>query len=188
MILKKEKIIFIHAPRTSGTSIENQCLSGRQVPDGMKHFNAKMMKKVVGQQFWNESFKFSIVRNPWDRVISLYHMPYFGPGYRDIGALSGKTLESFITKYSPAPWEHGVQCSDYLNEEVDFIIRFENRQNDLAQLSKITDGLLTIDNKVHHRATKRKKNYVDFYNQTTRKMVEEMYHEDMARFNYKFGD
>ena len=91
MILKEKKIIFVHAPRTSGTSIEKSILNGKLVPDTMKHLRASQFKKMFNEE-WDKFYKFTIVRNPWDRIISMYHQPYF----KEIGFFIWQTIKIFF--------------------------------------------------------------------------------------------
>ena len=81
-------VLFIHNPRTSGTSIRRALLRGRdpnaelQFPASLadmgKHsFPSQIRKKMEANAFspdgtWDRIFKFSVVRNPWDRMVSLY--------------------------------------------------------------------------------------------------------------------
>lgn len=37
------------------------------------HMAAKKIKSIVGENIWNDYYKFCFVRNPWDRVLSLYY-------------------------------------------------------------------------------------------------------------------
>lgn len=83
-----EQILFVHNPRTSGTSIRRALLRGTDpnhelqfpaaLPDMGKHaFPYQIKKKMQTSRFipadtWDNVFKFSIVRNPWDRMVSLY--------------------------------------------------------------------------------------------------------------------
>lgn len=180
MILKDKRIIFVHAPRTSGTSIEKSILNGRLVKDSMKHLRASQFQKMFLDN-WDQFYKFTIVRNPWDRVISMYHQPYF----KDIGFLSGKTLKHFLDNYKPAPWEHGIQCSDYADTDMNLIIKFEDREDGLEKLFLETQ--IRVDSNVKERSTNRdKKHYSDFYDDETREIVSSMFSEDIKRFNYDF--
>lgn len=78
--------------------------------------------------------------------------------------MANKSLDYFISSYSPTPWEHGVQCSDYIYEDIDLILKFENREGGLQQVAALTDGLITIDASCHKKATTRKNiNYGGFY-------------------------
>jgi hypothetical protein len=180
MILKEKKIIFVHAPRTSGTSIEKSILQGKLVPDYMKHLRASQFRKMF-QNDWDKFYKFTIVRNPWDRVISMYHQPYF----KEIGFLSGKPLRHFLDNYKPAPWEHGIQCSDYADTDMDLVIKFEDREIGLEKL--FLDIHIRVDTKIKERSTKRdQKHYSSFYDDQTREIVSLMFEEDIKRYTYVF--
>ncbi|MDH3378911.1 MAG: sulfotransferase family protein, partial [Gammaproteobacteria bacterium] len=73
MISHKLKIIFIHVPRTAGTSIE-MALIGKDwwdVDPDTKHIDWVKAKEVYAE-YWDKYLKFSVVRNPWDWLASLY--------------------------------------------------------------------------------------------------------------------
>ena len=72
-ILYDRKIVFIHIPKTAGTSIASAL--GREM-DGsfsLSHFTPSEAKKYIFQDGWERFYSFSVVRNPWERYISLYH-------------------------------------------------------------------------------------------------------------------
>lgn len=180
MILENKKLVFVHAPRTSGTSIEKAILNGL-VQDSMKHLKASQYKKMIGNLQWESYYKFSIVRNPWDRVISMYHQKYF----QDIGIRSGKSLKYFLSNYTPAPWEHGIQCSDYIDEKLNLIIKYENRVEGLNLLYEQTG--IFVDSNISERSDNRTdKDYKKFYDSETIEIVKNMFYNDIQNFNYDF--
>jgi hypothetical protein len=72
MINHKYKFIFLHIPRTGGTSIE-KALFGQDwwgVHPPSKHLTAHMAKQIYAP-YWQDYFKFTFVRNPWDRMVSM---------------------------------------------------------------------------------------------------------------------
>ena len=73
MISHKHKCIFIHIPRTGGTSIEKALTEADwwKVDKKTKHLDCKTAKNLYKDN-WNEYFKFTIVRNPWDWMVSLF--------------------------------------------------------------------------------------------------------------------
>ena len=78
MICHKSKVIFIHIPRTAGTSVE-KAFVGKDwfnIDVSTKHIYASTARDYYAE-FWDEYFKFSIVRNPWDRMLSLSKFPHF---------------------------------------------------------------------------------------------------------------
>ena len=68
------KIIFIHIPKTGGTSINsvlglNMFYSMVEVPEP-QHLPAKIVKKALIPAFWRDAFKFTILREPIDKMLS----------------------------------------------------------------------------------------------------------------------
>jgi len=180
MILHDKKIIFVHAPRTSGTSIENEILSDQLVPDTQKHLRASQIRSTIKEQ-WNDYFKFTIVRNPWDRVISMYHQVF----HQAYGIRGNKPLEFFLQYYRPAPWEHGIQCSDYADEEMDLIIKFEDREHGLKKLEEAT-GLKINSSRKSRSREREKKDYREYYNDFTKNSVAKYFAKDIKLYNYSF--
>ena len=190
------RFIFIHIPRTGGSSLERILLSLESVAswDEMnrkvivdkligpeKHYKASRVQAIVGLAKWELALKISIVRNPFDKVISHFFQPY----YRNINALSGNSLDFFLSAYQPAPHEDGFTCSDYLDEEVDIIIRYENYAQ---QLLMLLGPFRVTPTQIAERigAVRSISSYRDFYSSHTRRIVEELYRDDLERFHYSF--
>ena len=73
MISHKYKCIFLHIPRTGGSSVE-YCIYKKDwenVNLETKHITPDMAKKLY-PEYWSKYFKFSFVRNPFDWLVSLY--------------------------------------------------------------------------------------------------------------------
>ena len=173
-----KNLIFVHIPRTGGTSIEKAL--GFQMGNQEKHLSAKDIRGQIGEVAWENAFKFSFVRNPWDRIISLYHQPYF----RNINHLSQKSLTYFLHHYQPPDWEKKYYF-EYLNTEgIDFIGRFENRIQDLKHIANMSG--ITLDSHIHERKTDREVNYRAYYDEQTQEMVSEMYRLDIDTYDYTF--
>jgi chondroitin 4-sulfotransferase 11 len=75
LISHKHKFIFIHIPKTAGTSISSVlnpfC---EELYPSIKHSNAVKIKEKFGSDIWNEYFKFTFIRNPYERLLSWYNM------------------------------------------------------------------------------------------------------------------
>ena len=68
-------VIFIHIPKTGGTTIENALFNGRVMFDvGSSHRTAQELSTLCQERGtpFASFYSFAIVRNPYDRLISSY--------------------------------------------------------------------------------------------------------------------
>ena len=181
MISDKHKLIFIHIPRTSGTSIEKMFAIDMDKESG-KHLKASEIKRLAGAEKWNTYFKFSLVRNPWERVGSLYHQPAF----KNINFLSGKNIKYFLSNYQPKKHEHGFTCSDYLDvDDIDLVGKYEKREEVIEHMCQ--QSKLAIDNTKQYflrRTESHSKPWHSYFTLDDFYKVSEMYREDIRRFGY----
>lgn len=105
-ICKKNKIIFVHIPRTGGTSLlkflnierkKENLYSGYCHYSSIlnQHYPLYKIKNYLNLTLdnlnhSNNYFKFSIVRNPYSRIISIYNF------MRELNTNKGRTFNSFL--------------------------------------------------------------------------------------------
>lgn len=176
MIIKN--LIFIHPPRCGGTSIESSFKWENELE---KHLSASSIKKKIGEKQWGELFKFAIIRNPFDKVISMYHARCYRKFRKGI---EFESLEQFLSFIPRIPTEEGIQCSDFINEDIDFIIRYETRNSDLDRLYE--EFGIKIDKNINIRQTNRFNNYKIYHNQNTIELVKLKFKDDIERFGYQY--
>ena len=70
MISHKHKFIFVHIPKTAGRSIEKYLLNFNSMREMQPHHSVTDYIKRVKN--FNSMFKFSFVRNPYERLLSEY--------------------------------------------------------------------------------------------------------------------
>jgi chondroitin 4-sulfotransferase 11 len=184
MISNKHKFIFIHIPRSGGSSIESQ-FNYEEGKEKNKHWTLNNWKKHLEPEIFNNYFKFGFVRNPWDQTISKYCAPFF----RKIN----KSLKYFLEHYKTPKHERGETFFEYFDpKRMDFIGRFENRENDLSYISERIG--VTLDSNIKLRQIQvapwatHNKHYTEYYDDETREIVAEKYAKDIEYFGYKFGE
>lgn len=209
IISHSKKFIFIHIYKVAGTSIRKvlQPYSANPFADlpfflkvkfglggrfhalskwSMDHLKATEIKKILPEEQWNNYFKFSFVRNPWDWQVSLYHFMLQDENHRQHKLISKmKNFEEYID------WRvhHSVELQkSFLYDQnskcmVDYVGKFENLQQDFNEiLTKI--GIKEVELPVLNTSVHRF--YKEYYNDTTRKMVEDAFKEDIDLFGYEF--
>jgi len=190
MVDHKNKFIFIHCHKCAGESIQKSLTGSvdrgfkndKYEGSPQKHWNACDYRKHCGDSVWNNYFKFSFIRNPWDRIISWV-------SYRNKrqNRQNAQILEKDIINLLENPY---VQKSSYVNMlglnrglSVDFIGRFERLDQDFQELSNI---LFKKQIELPHCNKSSRKSYQDYYTESAKELVEETFKEDIKKFNFKY--
>ena len=209
IISHKKKFIYFHVYKVAGTSIRNalkeyddlsfadfplhkniQFLIGSRVwflsTWAVDHIKAAEAKHYLPENTFNEYYKFSFVRNPWDWQVSIYHYMLqfkFHPQHRLVSKM--KTFDEYIewrVNYDLELQKEFVYDKEG-NLLVDFVGRFENIQEDFQKVCahlNLFEINLPMMNKSKHAY------YKDYYNEHTRKLIGDAYKEDIDTFNYDF--
>ncbi len=188
MISYRHKFVFIHIPKTGGTSIA-KILFG-YCDHIIKHQFAQDIITESGQ--YNDYFKFAIVRNPWAREVSRYHYQRKTPShefYKEANKLSFKKWLKKRHKDKTFMDFYGAPMLDWISDDpgniiIDFIARLETINKDWPMIcSKLKiDSQLPVLNISEH------KHYTVYYDDETREMIARAYEKDIKYFGYKYGD
>lgn len=142
--------------------------------------------------------KFTFVRNPWDRLVSLYEhvmrnpvnkMPFTEWLYTIQPNGKGGGGEDFQRwrKYGAYSIEHYIK-DDRGNILVDKVIRLEDIQKALKPFLLALGLPNVMQAKLNHSNKQKKpKHYSAYYNAETRAYVGERYRYDIVNYGYTFG-
>ena len=157
---------------------------------------AKQVKEEVGESIYNACYKFTIVRNPWDKVISQF---IYMQGRKDlqeyIGVSDVNSLKEYLgltQKKEHIQWASQVSfiLDDNGNKLVDFIGRFETYEISVREvLGRLGLGhhfFGLIKTKIPHQKKGQRKKYQEYYDEESREMVQAIYQEDIEYFNYAY--
>lgn len=237
MICHHYKCIFVHIPKNAGQSIEHVFLdlleldwetraplllrsndNGKIGPPRLAHLKAGeyVDYKYLPQELFDQYFKFSFVRNPWSRMVSIYN--YLG--FSKKTDFKSFLIDKFRSRiFRENHWFVGPQ-SDFLYsaEEkllVDYVGRFENLQADFSYVcqkigippiqlphinntplevkpsgdslrSKLAGMASSFSNTYKTKNYSSFERYQDYYDQESIDCVTQLYRSDIELFGYEF--
>jgi len=191
-------------------AIKCRLYSGYRVGTDAMHLTVKLAKerRVIDPRGWNpKSERYYVtaafVRNPWDRLVSEFH--WRSPWTRveamlawdDFCAVKDRTFDQFVHALwnvwdSLAMYRHDKICHvlpQHLwthedgKQAVTVVGRYEKLQADWDVVG-CTAGLPRT--KLPHVNKSKHKPYWMYYTDETKKLVEQMYGEDIDLFKYQF--
>lgn len=190
----ENKCIFVHIPKAGGVSLSKSLFNNL----GYGHLYIKNYKYIFNYNEFNNYFKFSIVRNPWDRLVSAYFFLKAG-GFHDIdkkwyinNLSKYQDFDEFVLKWvnksNIYKWIHFIPQFEFvtINSKlnVDKIYHIENMDFAVNDLEKRLNKSISLSHK--NKTVSRKKDYRQYYTQKTKNIVEQVYSEDIQLFNYSF--
>jgi len=178
--------VFIHINKTGGSSV------GRALGIGLDHSTALEKYRQLGAAAWERKFTFTLVRNPWDKVVSHYHYRVETGQTRldDTPVSFDEWLRLCYVerdpRYRDQPRMFMPQRQWLVNEEgelmVEFIGRFENLAEDFGRICQ----RLSIEAELGHAKPSSRGHYRDYYDTASRELVAEVFAEDLELFGYRF--
>lgn len=203
-------LIFIRIPKNASTSVYQHLGNFNLVNKHSQLFNKNANKPLYKGWFdpthakpneiaellpvkCSDYFSFAVVRNPWDRFVSMYS---FSKKMNLWKLFDLKSEPSFETFCSITQEKFSNKASDFfpIQDQCQWlegpfkpkqILKFENLQLDFSKMLKdlridhINQILPHLNSTVH-------KNYEHYYTAKSRKLVEQIYARDIEKFKYSF--
>lgn len=209
MIISEQNIMFIHIPKTAGTSIVHMLLtdmlgcetsgsiSSQPTPvqqtyglgDNLKHATLTELRQHLTPEVFQRYFKFAVVRNPWDRVVS--SVTWSQHKYKVFSRVPFPDMVMMIPQIQTDP-SHPLYL--IFREQIDFIeldgklavdkvCRFENIQTDINIL---TNEIGIGEQKLSKFNTSEHDPYQTYYTPELKNIVQTCYMKDITTFGYEF--
>jgi hypothetical protein len=210
------RCIFVHIPKTGGSSIEQalgmfgdwrledrDCLFGRiQSPDlelagflsrYLQHLTISQIRSIVPADVGSRYFSFSFVRNPWDRLVSVYSRP--DPDMVEQAQAAGIDLlglpfDQFLDRVGKTSHIHVLPQHEFITDSsgrplVDLVGRFESLQGDFKGLCRTLGAACELPH-ANASAARRAADYRSYYTSETKAIVAQRYATDVRLFGYEF--
>lgn len=191
----KKELKFIHITKTGGTSIE-KCALEKNILWGKYHKEYSLDHHKIFTRI-DDKIKFSydwftIVRDPYSRIISEFHCPFFGHNslfynqnnYITFDVLKfNEWIRERINNRFNYPSYHFVEQYLYFDDRVKInVIKYENLKEDFNKLMNEYNINLSLDR--HDNKTEKKFTINDF-DDNTLELINTVYHNDFIMFNYQ---
>jgi sulfotransferase famil protein len=200
MISFQKRFLFVHIPKTAGNSIqsvlrdysEDELLALRGEQDGVERFGLRSPKyrvkkhstlaeyrTALGESEFVKLYKFTCVRNPWDRMVSYYFTPT-----QKTEVWDRKKFRKIISS--------AMSIAEYLRLDkgrgdpfanVNYIMRFENLADDFRTVCAALDiSPATLPR--YNRSNR--EHYSKYYDDELRELVRARFADEIERFGYTF--
>ncbi len=148
---------------------------------------------VITEQDLRDYITFSVIRNPYDRMVSLWHWgnrTVYGSDFNKFvrNVALDKYRDFNRVRYRPqADWI----CDAEGEVRVQYLLRYEYLAQDFAfflQQTGIKPFPLLVRNTAFENSRQRRKHYCNYYyytDESTRQTVEKLWAKDFQMFNYK---
>ena len=208
------KYIFVHIPKTGGTAL-TLALEGRVMKDDIligdtpkavrrrervkalqgsgklwKHSGLADIDGLVSDAELAEFFVLTLVRNPWDRMVSYYRwLQLQGFDHPAVGLAKSLKFGDFLRHEQIQGSIGGAPYASYVTdsagvERCELFARIENFQDDLAPFEAHLG--FSLDQIERVNTSPRNPDYRGYYSDAEADIVARMCHDDIARFSYSF--
>jgi hypothetical protein len=214
-----KKFIYLKTIKTAGTSVEiffekyccppqiyseshatNEIITEDGIigyrggnPDGARFYNhmpAENVRELLGDDIWNSYYKFCVVRNPFDKVVSMFWMRL---NEEDRNYLTNAPFEQVRLKF----FEFASHSLNFPLDQnifmingkpiVDFFIKFESLTDDIRVVCNHLELDMPIEKLGNYKSDSRtrKEHFSQYYDSGLADLVSNYYAWEIEKFNYK---
>ncbi|MDJ0729444.1 MAG: sulfotransferase family 2 domain-containing protein [Crocosphaera sp.] len=218
MISLSHNFIFVHIPKTGGTSIQSLLMKysedrivykDKSNPNNSfwlfndqlslkKHSKLKEYKNKIDYDTYKKMFRFAVIRNPWDMMISWYFSPHSGRTQWDrdkfikllysvprprnfllLPSLKTRILEKIYENLKIPDSLYNIK----LDRDIDYLIKFENLESDWNKVCKLI-GITPETLPKKHKS--KRLHYSHYYDDELKELVANKFVLEIKYMGYKF--
>lgn len=205
MLSTQHKFLFIHIPKTAGNAIqqalipfsEDTLITPHAHQDGLhsfglhsdnlaikKHSTLAEYQQQLDEELFSRLFKFTCIRNPWERCISYYFSPHRGQV-----RWSKRRFSEFIERavkpsdyYAQLPGSENADAARAF-DAFDCVLRYENL---LGDFSNLCQRLGIPERQLQHLNTSTAKEHRNYYDEFLKQQVAKLFAVEIERFGFRF--
>jgi hypothetical protein len=180
MISHRYRCIFIHNRKAAGTSVRASFGLESSDPDWNRYNN--------GVKSWDWYFRpdylvFTIVRNPFDRLVS---------AWKYLGVTRNRSLSEVLRD----PPRRGLAYRHLTRSQSAILVDFRNRlvADEIVRVENLQEGCDRVCDRLgkprailpHKNSTSRQSDYRTYFDHETQRRAEALFADDLERFGYTF--
>jgi len=190
----ENRCIFVHVTKAAGTSVALSLFG--ELP---YHYTAREYRVIYGLRDFREFFKFTFVRNPWDRLYSAYS--YLSGGgwdekdkhWAEKHLAEVRDFEGFVMDWlSPERLNAHIHffpqsnflCNNQGAPIVDYLGYFECVEEDFVRIAE----RLGVSASLMHTNKSVRTGYRSVYSEGMIEKVAKLYARDITNFGYRFDN
>ena len=172
-----ENFIFIHVPKTAGQAVHRSLPRPRKNP-----WRTHQPLFRVDEETRKNKFAFGFVRNPWDRMVSLYHFVIQKPASRnpEQNRIRSQGFERCILDWN---LDSGQIDALWYLDGCDYIGKFESLQTDFDEICDHLKIVRRVVGKINQSVHD---DYRKYYTDEMIEIVSEKHKKTIEKFNYTF--
>lgn len=205
-----KKILFYRIPKNASTSIYNHIGNHNIIYERHKevcsnadqeiyknwfcpsHGTPNELYRTFGDEMKN-CMRFCVVRNPWDRMVSMYNQNRKVKSWSITGQKANTTFKQFCqliqknknnSKFIGSTPQIEWACGKYAAHE---ILRFENLSEDFSKMIN-KYNIISIDKNLPHQNKTNHPHFSECYDLESKEMIADVFLEDINKFNYSFPE
>jgi hypothetical protein len=211
MISIPKRFLFIHVPKTGGNSIfqvlreysDERIITPGPVQDGIerfgtvndayptivKHSSLGEHQSALPPDVFRSLYKFAILRNPWERMISWFFSPHRQLPQKNRRLWQGAgdwNRDKFLGFLSRRQGTRHYTClpdSPTLSHDLDFLMRFEHLDEHFAEVCRRLE-IPARPLPKYNRSTR--EHYSHYYDDELEALVGDMFREEIEFAGYRF--
>jgi len=182
---RRDRFVFFPNSKVAQRSIARHLLADRVIvrKDDPGVWEARFDR--LDASYLDRTFKFTIVRNPFDRVVSaFFYLRKKCRGYEfnefvvDVLGRQGAAFDAHFDPQSNGLFHDGALLVDHVG-------RFESIQDSWRVIAARIGAPAPLP---HKGGSERAASYTGYFNDEARRVVERLYRDDLRNFGYSFED
>jgi len=159
----------------------------KEPPFFFNHIKASHVKRFLNKDIWENYLKFTVVRNPWEKMVSQYNWRRFQTG-------KNFSFSEFLLRNPDLVPENWFIYANFDEPILDYYVRFENLGEDLSKISSyigIEEDLNSLMNQISSKNINKSRDRISPFrvgemDRFDSELISYLADKEISKFGYSF--